>query len=129
MIFSRNSSFTLAALIPNSQPGSISRGSATSSGLPVACGKSVRSGDRAISTPRTAAASLCHSLPGTFPASILAMIFFLAAHAFSLLLDLIGLSRQTGHAKDVEILLLRQQLRILQRKQPSPLRISEWEKL
>ena len=33
------------------------------------------------------------------------------------------------HDKDIEILLLRQQLRILQRKHPQPPRISRWEKL
>ena len=57
------------------------------------------------------------------------MTFFLVAHIFSILLDLIGLSRQTDHGKDVEILLLRQQLRILQRKQPRPPGISRWQKL
>ncbi|MDQ5850550.1 MAG: integrase catalytic region, partial [Chloroflexota bacterium] len=57
------------------------------------------------------------------------MIFFLVAHVFSILVDLIGLSRQTDRDKDVEILLLRQQLRILQRKQAHAPRISRWEKL
>ncbi len=57
------------------------------------------------------------------------MIFFLLAHAFSVLIDLIWLRRQTEQDKDVEILLLRQQLRILQRKQPHPPRLSLWEKL
>ncbi len=57
------------------------------------------------------------------------MIFFLLAHAFSVLLDLIRLGRQTPQDKDLEILLLRQQLRILQRKQPHPPCISRWEKL
>ncbi len=57
------------------------------------------------------------------------MIFFLLAHAFSMLLDLIWLGRQTPQDKDLEILLLRQQLRILQRKQPHPPRLSRWEKL
>ena len=57
------------------------------------------------------------------------MMFFLAAHVFSMLLDLIGLGRQTDHGKDLEILLLRQQLQILRRKQPHALRISRWEKL
>ncbi len=63
------------------------------------------------------------------PATPIRMTFFLVAHIFSLLIDLIGLSRQTDHGKDVEILLLRQQLRSLQRKQPRPPRISRWEKL
>ncbi len=57
------------------------------------------------------------------------MMFLLLAHAFSLLLDLMLLARQTDHDKDVEILLLRQQLRLLQRKQSHPPRLSRWEKL
>ena len=66
---------------------------------------------------------------GMIPATSIRMLFFLVAHVFSILLDLIGLRHQTDHAKDVEILLLRQQLRILQRKQPHPPHISRWEKL
>src|SRR3990170_1820860 len=57
------------------------------------------------------------------------MMFFLVAHVFSMLLDLIGLGRRTDHSKDLEILLLRQQLQILRRKQPHAPRISRWEKL
>lgn len=57
------------------------------------------------------------------------MIFLLVTHVFSRLLDLIWLRRRAEHDKAVEILLLRQQLRILQRKQPHPPRISRWEKL
>ncbi len=57
------------------------------------------------------------------------MLFFLLAQAFSLLLDLIWMGRQTNIDKDAEILLLRQQLRILQRKHPHAPRISRWEKL
>ncbi len=60
---------------------------------------------------------------------MLVMIFLLLAHAISLLLDLILLVGRSDHDKDVEIVLLRQQLRILQRKQPRPPRISRWEKL
>ncbi len=48
---------------------------------------------------------------------------------FSLLLDLIWVARRGDQDKDVEIVLLRQQLRILQRKQPRPPRISRWQKL
>jgi hypothetical protein len=55
--------------------------------------------------------------------------FLFIAHVFSLLLDLIWVGRRVEHGKDVEILLLRQQLRILQRKQPRLPRISRWEKL
>jgi transposase InsO family protein len=57
------------------------------------------------------------------------MILFLIAHAWSVLLDLVWLGRHTDRDKDMEILLLRQQLRILQRKHPRPLRISHCEKL
>jgi len=57
------------------------------------------------------------------------MLFLLLAQAFSLLLDLIWFGRQTNIDKDAEILLRRQQLRILQRKHPHAPRISRWEKL
>ncbi len=57
------------------------------------------------------------------------MLFFLLAHTFSLLLDLLWLRRRPDHDKDLEILLLRQQLRTLQRKHPHAPRISRWEKL
>ena len=57
------------------------------------------------------------------------MLFFLLAQAFSLLLDLLWLRCRADQDKDVEILLLRQQLRILQRKQPRPPPLSPWEKL
>ncbi len=57
------------------------------------------------------------------------MICFLVAHTCSILLDLIWVARRTDIDKDVEILLLRQQVRILQRKQPRAPRISRWEKL
>jgi putative transposase len=57
------------------------------------------------------------------------MIFLLLAQTLSVLLDLVMLRSGADHDKDVEILLLRQQLRILQRTQPRPPRISRWEKL
>ncbi len=69
------------------------------------------------------------SLLGMFPAMLVLMIFLLLTHVWSALLDLIWVARRTEQDKDVEILLLRQQLRILQRKQPHPPRISRWEKL
>ena len=37
-------------------------------------------------------------------------------------------THRSGHQKDIQILLLRQQLRILQRKHPDPPRISRWDK-
>jgi putative transposase len=75
------------------------------------------------------ASSALASLPvGMIPAPPAGMLFFLLAQAFSLL-DLLWLRRRADHDKDVEILLLRQQLRMLQRKQPRTPRISRWEKL
>ena len=44
------------------------------------------------------------------------MTCYLLAHIVSLLFDLIWLGRRADQDKDVEILLLRQQLRILQPK-------------
>ena len=64
-----------------------------------------------------------------FPATTLDMIFFLLAHAWAALLDLIWRGRRAERDKDIEILLLRQQLCILQRNRPRPPRISRWEKL
>ncbi len=57
------------------------------------------------------------------------MIFFLLARAMSLWLDLITLVGRSDHDKDIEILLLRQHLRILQRHQHHVPRSSRWEKL
>ncbi len=57
------------------------------------------------------------------------MIFFLVHLIVSFLLDLITVTRRSERDKDIDILLLRQQLRILQRKHPHPPRISRWEKL
>ncbi len=54
------------------------------------------------------------------PAPSAPMLVFLLAHAFSLLVDLFWLAHRAEHDKDIEILLLRQQLRMLQRKQPHP---------
>ncbi len=73
--------------------------------------------------------SLPVSPHGIVPAMCDIMMILLLARAFSLVLDLIWLNRRADHDKDVEILLVRQQLRILQRKQPQPPRISRWEKL
>ena len=57
------------------------------------------------------------------------MIYFVPGGIFSILLDLIAVAWRSEHEKDLEILLLRQQLRILQRKHPHPPRLSRWEKL
>src|SRR3712207_2644946 len=60
-------------------------------------------------------------------ARAISMLFFLLPHVFSLLLDLMWLSRRAEQDTDLELLLLRQQLRILQRKQLQSPRISRWE--
>ena len=57
------------------------------------------------------------------------MIFYRLAQALALLLDLIWVDRRADRDKDIEILLLRQQLRILQRNKPRVPRVSRWEKL
>lgn len=48
------------------------------------------------------------------------MTFAVFARLFSLFLDLLGLLARSEREKDVEILLLRHQLRILQRTQARP---------
>src|SRR2546426_8911492 len=57
-----------------------------------------------------------------------AMLYTVLAHLVTFLLDLLCLARQSEHAKDLEILTLRQQLRILQRAQARPVRPARWEK-
>jgi transposase InsO family protein len=57
------------------------------------------------------------------------MTFTVVAHLFSALLDLLSLFARSEREKDLEILLLRQQLRILQRTRPRPPRLSWWEKV
>jgi putative transposase len=53
---------------------------------------------------------------------------YLVLHIFGLLLDLLATRRLSDRQKDLEILLLRQQVRILQRKLSRSPRISQWEK-
>jgi putative transposase len=57
------------------------------------------------------------------------MIFSLLAELLLILFDLITLIGRCDQDKDVEILLLRQQLRILQRQHPRSPHVSHWEKL
>jgi hypothetical protein len=47
------------------------------------------------------------------------MIYFFIAQLFSLLLDLGTVGQHSDRHKDLQILLLRQQLRILQRQHPA----------
>ena len=55
------------------------------------------------------------------------MLWFVVMHLFSALLDLIRISRLSEHDKDLEILLLRQQLGIAERKVHKPVRASRVE--
>ncbi len=57
------------------------------------------------------------------------MVYFILAQLLSFLLDLVAMLRLSDHEKDLELLLLRQQVRILQRKLNHPPRISRGEKL
>ena len=82
-----------------------------------------------LSAPQLVRFSLVITPVGMIPATSGGMLFFLLAHAFSLLLDLIWLGRRAEPDKEIEILLLRQQLRILHRKHPHAPRISRWQKL
>ncbi len=101
----------------------------TAKQMPVVCGNPIRprnglheSMDKYVSP---------HSQPpaGTVRAVPHRMFYFLLAHFFSCLLDLIPRANRSDHQKDLEILLLRQQLLILQRHHPKPPHISRWEKL
>jgi hypothetical protein len=55
------------------------------------------------------------------------MLFLLLIHVCLLLIDVIWLGRRCDIEKDIEIRLVRQQVRILQRTQPRSPRISRWE--
>ena len=57
------------------------------------------------------------------------MIWYILAQLFWLGLDVVGVFTQSERQQAVEVILLRQQLRILKRKQRRPPRISRWEKL
>ena len=57
------------------------------------------------------------------------MVFFVLATLLSWCIDLGTLRFQSDRDKELEILLLRRQLAILQRTQQRPLRLSRWEKL
>lgn len=57
------------------------------------------------------------------------MIFALLAQLFSVLLDLLSLLVRSHREKDLEIVLLRQQIRLLQRTRARPPRLAWWEKV
>ncbi len=56
------------------------------------------------------------------------MFWSALSHLVALLLDLLAARRQPTCAKDLEIVLLRHQLRVLQRRQPRP-SLARWEQL
>jgi putative transposase len=60
--------------------------------------------------------------------SLADMIFMLIAQLISLALDLCAINHRSERHKDLQILLLRQQLHILQRQHPTSPRVSPWEK-
>jgi putative transposase len=57
------------------------------------------------------------------------MFWFVVAQVFTWVLDVLAVLGQSDHEKDIEILLLRQQLRIVDRKQARPRHLSRGEKL
>ena len=57
------------------------------------------------------------------------MIWFLVTHIFATLLELIGIGRLSESEKDLEILILRHQLDILERKQKTPIKPNRGEKM
>ena len=95
---------------------------------PVPCEKCIRGQHRGSQYPVPVRFPLRVSRLGTCPATIADMLFFLLAHVWAVLLDLMWLGRRSRQDNDLEILLLRQHLRIRQRKQLHAPRISQWEK-
>src|SRR5215472_5668180 len=57
------------------------------------------------------------------------MIIALFAHLYSVIIDLLSMLGRSERENDLEIVLLRQQIRILQRTRARPPRLSWWEKL
>src|SRR5919199_2258532 len=57
------------------------------------------------------------------------MVWFLLAQVLALLVDLIAMGRRSVDEQDLEIVLLRHQLRLLQRRHPAAPRLARWEKL
>ena len=57
------------------------------------------------------------------------MGWFLLKHIFSTILSILNITRLSNQEKDLEILILRQQLLILQRKHDSPIKPNRVEKI
>ena len=72
---------------------------------------------------------MLRSPPGTARAGLRRLLYHVLAQLLSLLFDLFTIRGRSDQQKDLEILLLRQQLRILQRHHPTAPCLSPWEKL
>jgi hypothetical protein len=57
------------------------------------------------------------------------MFFRVLLFVWQFMLDLVAVMRMTDDEKDLEIMLLRQQLRIVERKQARGPQISRWQKV
>src|SRR4051812_24909992 len=57
------------------------------------------------------------------------MVWLIAGHLVTFLMDLVAGARRTTDEKDLEIAVLRHQVRLLQRKRGRPPRLARWEKL
>jgi putative transposase len=57
------------------------------------------------------------------------MVWSILLHLLGFIVDLLTATHRADQDKDVEILLLRHQLRLVQRERRQPLRLSRWEKL
>src|ERR687886_1199434 len=71
------------------------------------------------------------SLPGALRVIVegAAMIWFVLLHLLEFVVDLLTARRRADRDKDLHILLLQQQVRLLQRQRPQPPRLSRWEQL
>src|ERR687885_739831 len=59
----------------------------------------------------------------------LVVVWFVLLHLGTFLVDLLTTPRRADRDKDLEIVVLRHQLRMLQRQRPRSPRLSRWEKL
>jgi hypothetical protein len=57
------------------------------------------------------------------------MVWFVLVHLLGFVVDLLIPTRRTDHEKDLQILVLQHQLRLLQRERPQPRHLTRWEKL
>jgi putative transposase len=57
------------------------------------------------------------------------MVWCVLAQVLAILVDLLAMGRRSADEKDLEIVLLRHELRLLQRRQPAPPRLARWEQL